>query len=107
MSERKSEFWWASIYGADPEPVEKTERNGRPCVYTIGCADPFYLDDAGAVVFVEERMTRPPGPVEAKLSADDWQAQRDAARKGLKTYLSPYGGRRRVSEWAHGWRGPR
>lgn len=53
MSERKTEFWWASIHGADPEPVEKTEHDGRPCVFTLGCGDPFYLDDVPcAVAFV-------------------------------------------------------
>lgn len=107
MSGRKTEFRWASIHGADPEPVEKAEHEGRPCVYTLGCADPFYLDDSGVVVFVDDEMKRPPSPREAQLRADDWQAQRDAARKGFKTYLSPYGDRRKVSEWAHGWRGPR
>lgn len=45
MGERKTEFWWASIDGADPEPVERTKVDGRPAVYTCGCADPFYLDE--------------------------------------------------------------
>ncbi len=100
-------FRWASIHGAAPEPVEKAERDGRPCVYTLGCADPFYLDDGVAVVFIDAAMSRPPSPKEAQLRADDWEAQRSAARRGSKTYLSPYGGRRPVSAWAHGWRGPR
>lgn len=103
----KTEFWWASIHGADPEPVEKSEHEGRPCVYTLGCADPFYLDDANAVELIGESLPRPLAPKAAQLKADDWQAQRDAARAGYTTYLSPYGNRRRVSEWAHGWRGPR
>ena len=107
MSDRKTEFWWASIHGADPEPVEKTEHEGRPCVYTLGCADPFYLDDGDAVVLVGERMPRPLSPAAAALEAADWDAQRAAARKGRKTYVSPYGNRRSVSEFAHGWRGPR
>lgn len=45
MSERKTEFRWASIGGADPEPVELVEIDGRQAVYTCGCGDPFYLDD--------------------------------------------------------------
>lgn len=49
-TERKTEFWWASIAGADPEPVEKTEVDGRPAVYTCGCADPFFLDDKKTLV---------------------------------------------------------
>lgn len=104
---KKAEFWWASIYGADPEPVEKAEHDGRPCVYTLGCADPFYLD-GGAVEFVGGKIDRPMSPAAAKLVADDWQAQRDAARKGIKTYVSLITGKRSpVSTWAHSWRGPR
>lgn len=42
---RKAEFYWASIGGADPEPVELVVIDGRRAVYTCGCGDPFFLDD--------------------------------------------------------------
>lgn len=87
MTSRKTEFWWASIHGADPEPVEKTEHEGRACVYTLGCDDPFYLDEPGIEQI--ERMTRPLLPDQA-LAA---QASEEA--------------RRRAYNAKHGWRGPR
>ena len=89
--ERKTEFWWASIHGADPEPVEKTEHEGRPCVYTCGCADPFYLDE-GAILFVR---THPLGKLDRPEHPSKHLAERAATpiwRQG-----HPY----------HSWRGPR
>ena len=44
MADRKTEFYWASIGGADPEPVELVEIDERKAVYTCGCGDPFFLD---------------------------------------------------------------
>lgn len=41
----KSEFWWASIAGANCEPVEVTTLDGRRVAYTCGCNDPFYVDE--------------------------------------------------------------
>lgn len=39
------QFTWASIAGAEPEPVEIIVRDGRKGILTCGCADPFWLDD--------------------------------------------------------------
>lgn len=129
MTSPKSEFWWASIHGADPEPVEKTEYNSRPCIYTLGCADPFYLDDPGIRLIGTEagwsnntpkfvdHLIKPatiiqrlkhPDIEEAERAA--LQADRDAEyiayQKGLKTYVKTIGKRVPVS-LPHGWRGPR
>jgi hypothetical protein len=41
----KSEFWWASIAGANCEPVEVTMIDGKRVAYTCGCGDPFYIDE--------------------------------------------------------------
>jgi hypothetical protein len=44
------EFYWASVAGAQPEPVEVTELNGRKVAYTCGCADAFDLEDPNCPV---------------------------------------------------------
>lgn len=61
---RKTEFAWASIAGADPEPVELIEKDNRKGLYTIGCEDIFWLDDesAGIVVYDGNPLTRPSNP---------------------------------------------
>lgn len=115
---RKAEFWWASVHGADPEPVEKTEHEGRPCVYTMGCEDPFYLDtEPCVVVFVPASnngdaaspLHRPLHPDVAETRRQEAQANADAEsaayRKGSKTYVRVDGTRAPAAH--HGWRGPR
>lgn len=108
MGERKTQFWWASIDGADPEPVEKAEHNGRPCVYTLGCADPFYLDEQPClVVFVgSEKMDRPENPASAD---ENTERMHRAAMRGNHSFVALNGERRPVLGWisGHGWRGPR
>jgi hypothetical protein len=99
MPKRKTEFWWASIHGADPEPVEKAEHEGRPCVYTLGCADPFYLDEPGVFFIDDERMIRPWHP-------DKEEAARAAKLANRRSYVWQ-GKRIRLPPPAHGWRGPR
>ncbi len=57
MSEaRKVEFWWASVAGADCEPVKVTTLGAERVAYRCGYADPFYLDrpDCPAVLVVED-----------------------------------------------------
>lgn len=107
MADRKTEFWWASVVGADCEPVEVTMLGGERVAYTCGCADPFYLDRPdGLVVLVaigsrydHESGVMVPAPLERpltpkqegiKLKARDAQIKLDAKR-GIH----------------HGWRGPR
>lgn len=89
MSE-KTTFAWASIAGADPEPVEVIERDGRKGVLTIGCADPFWLDDESAGVRLDWNTLRRPALIQTV-------AEKNAAevRYGLR------------SAGFHGWRGPR
>jgi len=40
----KTQFYWAVVGDANPEPVAVTTENGKRVAYTIGCADPFDLD---------------------------------------------------------------
>lgn len=110
MSERKTEFWWASIHGADPEAVEKTENDGRKCIYTAGCGDPFYLDEQPCPVLLVSRIEdRPLHPEKAKAKREAEQAEYDAMltarHMGRKTYIWNET-RKPVPQW-HGWRGPR
>lgn len=93
---RKTLFYWASIAGADLEPVEVIEDKGRKGVLTTGCADVFWLDDVSAgVVLYDEPFKRPENPETAE--------KREAR---TREYLA-----RRERMWAaglhHGWRGPR
>jgi hypothetical protein len=99
---RKTEFWWASVHGADPEPVERVAVDGREGVLTIGCADPFWLDeDPCPVMFVDEDpMYRPRHP--DKVAAER-AAIKEAENRGRKTYQ--FEGKR--LPLPHGWRGPR
>lgn len=93
MSEPKSEFWWASVSGADCEPVEVTTLDGERVAYTCGCADPFYLDRPdNLIVLVSGPEDRPLTPAQTAAKEAAWQRQlkRDAKR-GIH----------------HGWRGPR
>ncbi len=98
MSARKTEFWWASIHGAEPEPVERTTHDGRDCVYTLGCDDPFYLDEKPCPVLFVNEMHRPRHP-------DQEIAESAASAAGRKTYV--FGGKRLQVPAHHGWRGPR
>ena len=123
MSERKTEFWWASIAGADPEPVEKTEHDGRPCVYTLGCADPFYLDATPCLVALITKardgrdvladqlpaydrlpMRRPIHPDKTLADQAAIAAERAATPRNSKRPFAAIPGWRPAS---HGWRGPR
>lgn len=105
--ERKTTFYWASIAGAEPEPVEVTMLDGRKVAYTLGCPDPFYLDEkpcpvklgskqrewGGMSDFFDNRtktpMLRPPLPTK-------YQKQRDKERREWEN--RPTG---------HRWRGDR
>ena len=81
-----SVFWWASIAGADCEPVEVVEdKRLGSVVYTCGCADPFVLDTADCPVLLVQEMKRALTP-----------KQNEAEMK-----------LRLAHNAKHGWRGPR
>ncbi len=48
----KTQFYWAIIGDANPEPVAVTTLDGKRVAYTIGCPDPFDLD-SGNIELVE------------------------------------------------------
>ena len=89
----KSEFWWATIAGADCEPVEVTTLNGKRVAYTCGCGDPFPLDEPDSVcVLVDGPERRPLTPAQELAAKEERERQMEADRKkGIK----------------HSWRGPR
>jgi hypothetical protein len=117
----KTNFAWASIAGADPEPVELIDIDSRKGLYTIGCADPFWLDDdsAGIVVYTGSPLERPKNPEtqeqrdlrEKKYRAKEvavtaaYEWHRDNAKHGPDCALAGCTGKDR--EYRHGWRGPR
>lgn len=109
-AERKNLFWWASVHGADPEPVECVEVDGKSACYTCGCADPFFLTLSGSPVLLISKMDRPKHP--KVLRKEKEEAERlakehdEAVAKGRKSYIVD-GKRYRVVSFSHGWRGPR
>jgi hypothetical protein len=93
VGKAKSQFWWATIAGADCEPVEVTKLDGERVAYTCGCGDPFYLDrpDCPCVLVPDysgEPMERPLTP---KQEAAQLRRER----------------RQMAAAGRHGWRGPR
>lgn len=118
---RKTKFTWASIAGADPEPVELIEADGRKGLFTIGCQDPFWLDDtaAGIVVYDGNPLSCPSNPEtqeqrdlreetyrakqKAVKAAYEWH--REHAKHGPDCELADCTGKDK--EYTHGWRGPR
>lgn len=104
---RKSRFFWASVAGADPEPVEVTEIDGRQVAYTCGCADPFYLDDSACPVVL--------GRMGSSVSAGkEWRYFTPESPKQLERYPlvkslenERQEAERRYVKGAHRWRGPR
>lgn len=106
----KAAFWWASIHGADPEPVEKTVRDGRPCVLTIGCADPFFLDEEPCrVLLIDPRANEytKPQPIDRPMHPDKIAAERAALEAARDAGRTTYKVGRRIFTVPHGWRGPR
>lgn len=110
---RKTEFYWASIAGAEPEPVELCTINGRRAVYTFGCGDPFFLDDKDTPVRLgtkrrvwggidpyfdpntkAEPMDRPPLPTPSQVL----RRKEERAYEKQRAYLAAH---------PHNWRGPR
>jgi hypothetical protein len=106
---RKTDFFWASIHGADPEPVERTILDGRAGVLTIGCADPFWLDeDPCPVLFINRHAaTGRPEPMWRPQHPDKIIAERAALEEARKRNLRTYTFEGRRIPVPHGWRGPR
>lgn len=108
-NERKTEFWWASVAGADCEPVEVTVLDGERVAYTCGCADPFYLDRPDclvALVPIEKRYDgnlRKYVPLEQPLERPLTPAQETAKAAAYERKLKA-DAKRGIH---HGWRGPR
>lgn len=85
----KTKFRWVCIAGADPEPAEEIEIEGRKGILTIGCQDPFWLDEKPEIVIYGDVVIRP----KRFLSLEQAEEQ----EKLWKEYESK----------PHSWRGPR
>jgi hypothetical protein len=88
---KRMKFAWASIAGADLEPVEivRDESGDVIGILTCGCPDPFLLTDQAAVVVIYEELDRPDNP----------QTLEQRERASIK-----YEKERGIT---HGWRGQR
>lgn len=109
MSDRKTKFMWASIAGADPEPVEVTTLDGRPVVYTLGCNDPFYLDDGARVVRLGGTFSRyGHGPLCMNFKSKEPMERPVLPDADAKKALSDHYAQLRLDKLPrHSWRGPR
>lgn len=118
---RKTEFAWASIAGADAEPVELIEDNGRKGLLTIGCRDPFWLDDkaAGILVYNGTPLQRPSNPEtqeQRDLREKTYSAKQAAVKAAYVWHFEhskhgpdceAAGCSGKGNEGTHGWRGRR
>lgn len=52
----KTKFYWASVSGADPEPVELVDDNGHMGVTMMASTDIFWLDDPSSEVVLHEAI---------------------------------------------------
>ena len=104
----KSQFYWASIAGADPEPVEVSKLDGRRVAYTCGCADPFFLDEKDCPVRLGTERLSPSGTSRLLLDfkgAPTPMERPEIPDKGEAAILDQVFHRRPPAK--HGWRGPR
>lgn len=85
MTDRKAEFYWASVAGADPEPVELVIIDGRKAIYTCGCGDPFFLDDKAVKITLGTERAAMNGGTTDTWIFDDMGAARPMTRPGFMT----------------------
>lgn len=52
---RKTRFYWARIGDGNYEPVAVIGRKGARMAYTIGCQDPFSVDEDNPAIVVLEK----------------------------------------------------
>ena len=50
----KAKFYWARIGDGNFEPVAVTGKKGSRMAYTIGCPDPFAVDDPDPAILLHE-----------------------------------------------------
>ena len=94
---RKTKFWWASVAGAECEPVEVTTLDGERVAYTCGCGDPFYLDRPDCPIeLVPAKYTD--GAMERALTP----TQVTRAEKRRQRLIA-----KAMANGTHSWRGPR
>ena len=115
---RKMLFAWASIAGAEPEPVELIEVDGRKGLLTIGCPDPFFLDDesAGIVIYDGNPINRPVNPetmMQRDLREEKYRVKQIAIKAAYEWHrehakhgpdCEAAGCTGKDKEYTHGWR---
>jgi hypothetical protein len=95
LGKSASQFWWASIAGADCEPVEVTTLDGERVAYTCGCGDPFYLDRTDCPCVLVPGDVDDPQPMERPLTPKQEAAKFRRERRAM------------AEAQKHSWRGPR
>lgn len=68
----KANFYWARIGNGNYEPVAVTGKKGARMAYTIGCADPFPVDEADSAIELyvdKDYPERPEPPLTPKQAA--------------------------------------
>jgi hypothetical protein len=68
MSGLRTKFYWARVLGSNFEPVEVTKEDGKRVARTIGCPDPFFLDEPDCPCVLGELMERPQTPEQEERS---------------------------------------
>ena len=108
MSYPKTEFYWASVGGADPEPVEVVREGPVTKVFTFGCPDPFVLGDPDCPVVLGSRDRVVKGG--KVFSVLDTDSALPMVRPSLSSKAAP-AIRMAEAAWQnsgpHRWRGPR
>ena len=87
-ADKKAEFFWGVIGDANPEPVSVVEKDGKRWAYTIGCPDPFRLDDVDANIELLGLRLIPP------LKPAEQQALREERERRLGPGTPTHGWRR-------------
>lgn len=80
---REAEFYWARIGDGNFEPVAVRGKKGARMAYTIGCADPFAVDEANPAIVLLERDddSYDGGPIKAPLTPKQEAAARRRERR--------------------------
>jgi hypothetical protein len=58
----KAKFYWARIGNGNYEPVAVKGKKGVRMAYTIGCADPFQVDEPDSAIELYEDKDYPDRP---------------------------------------------
>lgn len=72
----KAKFYWARIGDGNFEPVAVRGKKGERMAYTIGCADPFAVDEPNSAVLLDEDYSPMDPPLTPKQEANALRRER-------------------------------